>query len=138
MVPSLGCRGGSKCPASSRHSEEMVYGPRDRLTVHRDLPCAGWCHPLHRSGIMVTRSLFGFEARAKEIWCGRRESNPHGPCGPTDFLATAAFAAAIMAFVVWTIPSPWLCRRCCPSSLYTFPSGRYASVRAWLGIAISQ
>ena len=37
-------------------------------------------------------------------------------------------------FVVWTIPSPFLCERfrCCPSSLYTFPE----VLRAWLGIAI--
>ena len=29
-----------------------------------------------------------------------------------------------MLFVVWTIPSPWaMARRCCPSSLCTFPAG---------------
>jgi len=40
---------------------------------------------------MVTRSLFGFEARATGSWCGRRDLNPHGPCGPTDFLALYGF-----------------------------------------------
>ena len=30
--------------------------------------------------------FLGFEARAKGSWCGRRDLNPHGPCGPTDFL----------------------------------------------------
>ena len=42
------------------------------------MPYAGWCHPIRRSGIMVTRKLFGFEARAKGSWCGRRDLNPHG------------------------------------------------------------
>ena len=44
--------------------------------------------------------------------------------GPTDFHTTSAFAAAALAFVVWTIPSPSgaFRRRCCPSSLYTFPA----------------
>ena len=96
---------------------------------------------VRRSGIMVTRSLFGFEARAKGSWCGRRDLNPHGPCGPTDFLTPTAFAAPAFAagFGVWTIPSP--CPdlvpgvRCCPSSLYTFPA---VSGRAWLGIAMLQ
>ena len=30
----------------------------------------------------------------------------------------------LLLFVVWTIPSPWaMARRCCPSSLCTFPAG---------------
>lgn len=44
---------------------------------------------------MMALNLFGFEAQDKfDAWCGRRDLNPHGPCGPTDFLATTAFAAA--------------------------------------------
>jgi hypothetical protein len=30
----------------------------------RLMPLAGWFHPLRRSGIIVTRRRFGFEARA--------------------------------------------------------------------------
>ena len=78
---------------------------------------------------MMALNLFGFEARAKGSWCGRRDLNPHGPCGPTDFLTRYGFRRpCILAagFGVWTIPSP--CPdlapgvRCCPSSLYTFPA----------------
>ena len=45
---------------------------------------------------------------------------------------------ACVRFVVWTIPSPYPGTpglRCCPSSLYTFPTN--ISVRAWLGITIA-
>ena len=54
MVPSLAAGAGAGVPLF----------PGARKTVQRDLPCAGWCHPLRRSGIMVTRRLFGFGARA--------------------------------------------------------------------------
>ena len=87
--------------------------------------------------------LFGFEARAKGSWCGRRDLNPHGPCGPTDFHTRLRLSppptAFAMEFGVWTIPSP--CPdlapgvRCCPSSLYTFPA---SFSQAWLGIAMLQ
>src|SRR5712691_7569837 len=72
---------------------------------------------------------FGFEARAKGSWCGRRDLNPHGPCGPTDFLALYGFrrpCCLAAGFGVWTIPSPFPDTlpvfRCCPSNLYTFPT----------------
>ena len=80
--------------------------------------------------------------RQSNVWCGRRDLNPHGPCGPTDFLALYGFRRPRLIaarFGVWTIPSP--CPelapgvRCCPSSLYTFPA---VSGRAWLGIAMLQ
>jgi hypothetical protein len=109
----LGCRGGSRCPAFSRHSEELCTGGEIAGQFKSDLPSEGWCHPLRRSRIMVTRRLFGSEARAKKSWCGRRDLNPHGPCGPTDFHAVygfrrpdAALGSARARFAVWTIPSP--------------------------------
>src|SRR5258708_6485590 len=50
---------------------------------------------------------------------------------PNGFSYHFGFRRRRLAFVVWTIPSPWRRRvRCCPSSLYTFPK-----IRAWLGIA---
>jgi hypothetical protein len=74
------------------------------------------------------------------LWCGRWESNPHEP-KPCGFSYHFGFRRPRHdgGFVVWTIPSPdagfdrHLRRR--PSSLYTFPER--ASIRAWLGIAIS-
>jgi hypothetical protein len=36
------------------------------------------------SPIMVTRNLFGFETRASNVWCGRRDLNPHSSCEKTD------------------------------------------------------
>jgi hypothetical protein len=100
-------------------------------------------HPLRRRGIMVTRSLFGFEARAKGSWCGRRDLNPHGPCGPTDFHTLLRLSppptAFAMGFGVWTIPPP------CPDLIRVLGAARLVSTpsrpdsgRAWLGIAISQ
>src|SRR5258707_12842732 len=77
-----------------------------------------------------------------DVWCGRRDLNPHGPCGPTDFLARCGFRRPCFlaaGFGVWTIPSP--CPdlaprlRCCPSSLYTFPP---VSGRACLGFTMLQ
>ena len=63
--------------------------------------------------------------RESKNWCGRGDLNPHRPCGPTDFLAATAFAAAIrrLRSGLSLHHSP-MCPggRCCPSSLYTFPS----------------
>ena len=78
-----------------------------------------------------------------DSWCGRRDLNPHGPCGPTDFHTLLRLSppptAFAMGFGVWTIPSPYPDSapgvRCCPSSLYTFPA---VFSRAWLGIAMLQ
>ena len=91
---------------------------------------------------MVTRSLFGFKATATGSWCGRRDLNPHGPCGPTDFLALYGFRRPCCLARVWGLDYPFTNARislrdvrCCPSSLYTFPA---VSGRAWLGIAMLQ
>src|SRR4051812_7458427 len=74
-------------------------------------------------------------------WCGRRDLNPHGPCGPTDF-HTRLRLSPPLAFYLGLGSGLSLHQsgnlsgfRCCPSSLYTFPA---VSGRAWLGIAISQ
>ena len=72
-------------------------------------------------------------------WCGRGDSNPHGPCGPTDFLTSYGFRRRPTGVrgLDYPFTMPRQARsRCRPSSLYTFPvaTGR----RAWLGIAILQ
>jgi hypothetical protein len=54
-------------------------------------------------------------------WCGRPESNRHRPFGPTDFHTTSAFAATLRCSWSGLSLHQGGCRRCCPSSLYTFP-----------------
>ena len=83
-------------------------------------------------------------ARDSKWWCGRGDSNPHRPCGPTDFLTSYGFRRPrppreAEGTSLWSGLSlhrapiePEV--RCCPSSLYTFLSG-LAAPRAWLGIA---
>ena len=73
--------------------------------------------------MLVRISLCHSLTQIMEQWCRRPESNRHGPCGPTDFHTTSAFAAAI-----WRRGLDYLftlARSCrfCPSSLYTFPPG---------------
>ena len=90
-----------------------------------------------------TRSLFGFKARVTGSWCGRRDLNPHGPCGPTDFHALLRLSPPLL-FLPQGLGSGL--------SLHHVPDGsgmlgatRLVSTpsqpdsgRAWLGIAISQ
>ncbi len=91
---------------------------------------------------MVTRSLFGFKATATGSWCGRRDLNPHGPCGPTDFHTRLRLSPPPLdCSKVWGLDYPFAMPRIssgirrCPSSLYTFPA---SFSRAWLGIAMLQ
>jgi len=42
-------------------------------------------------------------------WCGRRDLNPHSPCGKTDFRTRLRLSPPLLSaagFGVWTIPSP--------------------------------
>ena len=49
----------------------------------------------------------GSSARKEEKWCGRGDSNPHGPYAQRIFVPATAFAASReREFAVWTIPSP--------------------------------
>jgi len=135
MVPSLAAGAGAGVPLF----------PGARKTVQRDLPCAGWCHPLRRSGIMVTRRLFGFEARGpKWIWCGRGDLNPHGPCGPTDFRTRLRLSPPPLSCRrVLGLDYPFTVSRMCfrlsgAARLVSTPSRPECSGRAWLGIAMLQ
>jgi len=40
----------------------------------------------------------------RKRWCGRGDSNPQEPLGPTDFHAVYGFRRRHLAFAVWTIP----------------------------------
>lgn len=53
MVPSLAAGAGAAVPLFPGRGKDGSKGSA----------LAGWFHPLRRSGIMVTRRLFGFEAR---------------------------------------------------------------------------
>jgi hypothetical protein len=67
MVPSLAAGAGAGVPLFPGTLKNGLRAKRLPDSSKRDLPCAGWCHPLRRSGIMVTRNLLGFEARAKKL-----------------------------------------------------------------------
>ena len=138
-----GVVGSSSVPPDwSAQELESPFRQASLPEVQRSLPIGGWCHPLRRSGIMVTRNHSASKRGQRRSWCGRRDLNPHRPCGPTDFRTHLRLSPPLLSsagFGVWTIPSP--CPdfapgvRCCPSSLYTFPA---ISGRAWLGIAMLQ
>jgi hypothetical protein len=70
--------------------------------------------------------------RPPSQWCGRRDSNPHSQSEKQIFVPPRLSPPPGRAFVVWTIPSPWLesCRRR-PSSLYTFLSRGLARDWHW-------
>ena len=122
MVPSLAAGAGAGVPLF----------PGARKTVQRDLPCAGWCHPLRRSGIMVTRRLFGFEARAKGDLVRAGGLEPPRALRPNGFSypSTAFAAPAVLqqglgsGLSLHRVPDVLPVVRCCPSSLYTFPAGK--------------
>ena len=56
--------------------------------------------------------------------------NPHGPCGPTDFHARLRLSPPLLSLPqglgsglsLHHVPDLAPCVRCCPSSLYTFPT----------------
>jgi hypothetical protein len=69
-------------------------------------------------------------ARNNKNWCGRWESNPHGPCSPADFHAVYGFrrlgadacepAPSLRSGLSLHHPPQATEIRCRPSSLYTF------------------
>jgi len=67
--------------------------------------------------------------RTVGVWCGRRDLNPHGPCGPTDFHTQLWLSPPLLSCLrVWGLDYPFTVpgfssgARCCPSSLYKFPA----------------
>ena len=112
------------------------------LVTEEDLTMVGGFRTEGRSTAPIPNPRPGSIGVILRMWCGRRDLNPHEPCGPTDFHTRLRLSPPLQCsagFGVWTIPSP--CPdmapgvRCCPSSLYTFPA---VSGRAWLGIAMLQ
>ena len=79
-------------------------------------------------------------------WCGRRDLNPHGPCGPTDFRTRLRLSPPLLSCRrVWGLDYPFTMSRIHfrfsgAARLVSTPSQPKAicSGRAWLGIAISQ
>src|SRR5206468_2026634 len=104
---------------------------KEMATERNGFALRAWYHPLSPKRDHGDPQSFRLRSEGKGIWCGRRDLNPHGPCGPTDFrtrLRLSPPLAVLPGFGVWTIPSPFSrirsrLFRCCPSSLYTFPTG---------------
>jgi hypothetical protein len=40
-------------------------------------------------------------------WCGRRDLNPHGPCGPTDFHTLLRLSPPLLSARVWGLDYPF-------------------------------
>ena len=112
---------------------------RFRLSRRRHFPQIGWMVPSWVAEHGDPQS-FGLQREGKGSWCGRRDLNPHGPCGPTDFHTFYGFRRR-PTLSQWGLVSGLSLHhvrrgfRCCPSSLYTFPA---SFSRAWLGIAMLQ
>ena len=104
-------------------------GVGGRHALPGNLAFAGWCHPLRRSGIMVTRELFGSEARPEEGLVRAEGLEPSQALRPNGFSYPATAFAASAAWRRGLGSGLSLHRvpdrsgfRCCPSSLYTFPA----------------
>jgi hypothetical protein len=114
-------------------SADVIARPPNRIAQPAIRKCVTYvsgtnCYPCVRSGQGC-------------VWCGRRDLNPHSPCGKTDFLTRLRLSPPLHLRRVWGLDYPFTVPgfgsgvRCCPSSLYTFPA---VSGRAWLGIAMLQ
>src|SRR6266403_2212420 len=76
----------------------------------------------------LLKIAFIFLTDWQEKWCGRWELNPHGPCGPADFLTGYGFrrpdnAGLRSGLSLHLAPRHYSATRevrRCPSSLYTF------------------
>jgi hypothetical protein len=129
-ISGRGCRGGSRCPAFSRTRKNGVRAER-LPDSSKGLPCAGWCHPLRRSGIMVTRRLFGFRSEGQGELVRAEGLEPSRALRPNGFSypSTAFAAPAVLpqglgsGLSLHRVPDVFPVVRCCPSSLYTFPTG---------------
>src|ERR1017187_9411232 len=97
MVPSLARRGGSRHPAFSRRRKtDGSKGSALRGMVPSPTPKRDRGDP---------QAFRLRSARALMMMVAGEGLEPHGPCGPTDFLAICGFRRRHLAFVVWTIPS---------------------------------
>ena len=123
--------------------------PDRRLRTARGGYSGAWLQPYRFEGtgfVWPPRAGEAIKAHGRargKRWCGRRDLNPHSPCGKTDFHTRLRFSPPLLpSRKVWGLDYPftipdWFRLRCCPSSLYTFPD-RISPIKAWLGIAISQ
>src|SRR6266540_3618303 len=88
----------------------VAKGRRQFVIVDRPAALAGrpadWRETSLRPPLSATKWIVGYS----DVMCGRRDLNPHGPCGPTDFHTQLRLSppptAFAMGFGVWTIPSP--------------------------------
>jgi len=117
-------RAEKQIPRSARN--DTVTGVRnDTVTgVRNDTVTGAW------NDTVPKRFSTTCEARTTASWCGRRDLNPHGPCGPTDFRTHLRLSPPLPScqglgsgLSLHHVPDTFPVYRCCPSSLYTFPTG---------------
>ncbi len=74
--------------------------------------CAGWCHPLRRSGIIVTRRLFGFEAQAKGELVRAGGLEPPRALRPNGFSHPSRLSPPLLSCCrVWGLDYPFTMSR---------------------------
>ena len=114
MAPSLAAVAGAGGPLFPAHWRYCRRGMAPSPTPKRD-------HGDPQS--------FRLRSGGKRCWCGRRDLNPHGPCGPTDFRTRLRLSPPLLPWLqglgsglsLHRVPDVVPVARCCPSSLYTFP-----------------
>src|ERR1041385_3509679 len=98
--------------------------------LSRGFRCEGLRSPRQRRDVGC--GVVTVKHKIEILGAGGGTRTPTGSFGPTDFLATSAFAAAD-GRRSWSGLSLHRsdCRRCCPSSLYTFPRGLGSGLPHW-------
>ena len=135
MVPSLAAGAGAGVPLFSRRQEDGSKGSALRGMVPSPAPKRDHGDP---------QAFRLRSARARWIWCGRRDLNPHGPCGPTDFRTRLRLSPPPLSCRrVLGLDYPFTVSRMCfrlsgAARLVSTPSRPECSGRAWLGIAMLQ
>ena len=124
--------GESRCSAFSRHLGEGCAGREIARQFRGVLPCAGWCHPLRRSGIHGDPRSFRLRSEGKGELVRAEGLEPSRALRPNGFSypSTAFAAPAVLqqglgsGLSLHRVPDGHPVVRCCPSSLYTFPTGK--------------
>jgi len=124
------------CPAShprrlfSADCLQVAKGPFPKPRVPEPrLDCAD--SPPQRAGAYKVRAG---QVTVRQMWCGRRDLNPHGPFKPCGFScrlrlsppgrgAFGGLRSGLRSGLSLHPPPEASELRCCPSSLYTFPAG---------------
>jgi hypothetical protein len=145
MVSILGCRGGSRCPLFPGILKNGVLAETSPDSLEL-FALAGWCHPLRRSGIMVTRNYSASKRGQREVLVRAEGLEPSRALRPNGFSypSTAFAAPAVLPQGLGSglslHQSRIRFRFSGAARLVSTPSRPKAICfgRAWLGIAILQ